>query len=323
MALDFLGGGVMTFVLIAIVVIAVAFIWRSLFGSKSPTNLVGSIASGIGSVASGIGKGALEVYKIRANSKKEKGKEGEFSGSLNNAEKIANALKSEAERIAAEQNFNQERVKTMQQQLSDLSKELENEAKINQELIKIDSEEIQTLTNMINEKNNLFSQQNQIEQELNSLKEKLTKRNLTHQEIDQAFEMAEKIKSSSGSLTTFENQYKQLQQKIKDLLEVRTDLFSQGHTLFTEIEELLKNDAPLSIISELQDKLKKLIAFIQELKNPTNSIDQILSSLDPILQQIESELNQVRERIEAEKGILGRIKIVIQDDIAKGNLSKK
>lgn len=315
MASNLFSGGIITFALIVVSVVVLGFLWKIFFGKRSFRTLLGATSKTIGSITK-------SAYNLRASSRRKKESEQRFSIGLSRAEQIPRTLKFEADRVASEQDFNPSRVQTMRQQLKTLAEELKTEKQQNQELVKLDSQDISNLKSMIQKVETILSEQNQIEQKLAFLKNRLKQRNLVHSELDQAFNLSEKIKKSSVNLKTPEKQYLQSQQKIQDLIKTRTYLLSQCFDLLSEIENLLKNPAPLASISDIQNNINKLISILNELKNPINSINQILNTLDNIRQQIESELNQMGERVEAEKSIINRVIIFIKEDIAKGKTEK-
>jgi chromosome segregation ATPase len=291
------------------------YAWKLFFGNKTITGLLGGFTKGLGTAAKGI-------YDLRARSRKAKETEKNVSLGMDRAEQMSSTINSELDQIANDQDFNPERIKTLEQQFAVLNQELETEAKRNQELIKLDTENISALNNMLKQGKEFLIAQNSIEGKLKFLEQRLAQRNIQHPELGQAFVMAEEIKKSSTKISGLEQQFIQSQQQIKVILETRKKLFEQCHAFATEITPLLEHEAPLTILPQLQDKIKKFTALIQEFQNPTHSLDNIFETFDPIAQQIQTELIQMQDRSQAQKSIIDRIKIFIQEDISKGKAEK-
>ena len=310
MAFDLLGGGAITFVLIAVVILVIVMFYRTFFGNKPLGNLLGSASKHIGGVFKGVANLRNSVKGMRNNERGYNKDRKKIAG-------ISSSVDSQLKTVTEEKDFNSVRVNTIKEEINQIKSMALDDLKISNNLLK----EAKFGNPIVKELKDIIPEQNQIEAKVTFLEGRLMKHNLNFPELQVIKTLAEEIKSSYARIIELEMQETQIDVNLVEIINFRIPVIQQLLNLIDATLSLLDQDPPLEHVSEMEKNLIQIKATSSSLSQ--YSLDSLLERKEQIIEQILQELTQIQQRSVAQEEIKKRATIFIQSEIAKGAASRK
>ena len=310
MAFDLLGGGAITFVLIAVVILVIVMFYRTFFGNKPLGNLLGSASKHIGGIFKGVAGLRNSVKGMRNN---ERG----YDKDRKEIAEISSSVDSQLKTVTEEKDFNSVRVNTIKEEINQIKSMALDDLKISNNLLK----EAKFGNPIVKELKDIIPEQNQIEAKVTFLEGRLMKHNLNFPELQVIKTLAEEIKSSYARIIELEMQETQIDVNLVEIINFRIPVIQQLLNLIDATLSLLDQDPPLEHVSEMEKNLIQIKATSSSLSQ--YSLDSLLERKEQIIEQILQELTQIQQRSVAQEEIKKRATIFIQSEIAKGAASRK
>ena len=310
MAFDLLGGGAITFVLIAVVILVIVMFYRTFFGNKPLGNLLGSASKHIGGIFKGVAGLRNSVKGMRNNERGYNKDRKKIAG-------ISSSVDSQLKTVTEEKDFNSVRVNTIKEEINQIKSMALDDLKISNNLLK----EAKFGNPIVKELKDIIPEQNQIEAKVTFLEGRLMKHNLNFPELQVIKTLAEEIKSSYARIIELEMQETQIDVNLVEIINFRIPVIQQLLTLIDATLSLLDQDPPLEHVSEMEENINKIRAASSSLSQ--YSLDSLLERKEQIIEQILQELTQIQQRSVAQEEIKKRATIFIQSEIAKGAASRK
>jgi len=310
MAFDLLGGGAITFVLIAVVILVIVMFYRTFFGNKPLGNLLGSASKHIGGIFKGVAGLRNSVKGMRNNERGYNKDRKKIAG-------ISSSVDSQLKTVTEEKDFNSVRVNTIKEEINQIKSMALDDLKISNNLLK----EAKFGNPIVKELKDIIPEQNQIEAKVTFLEGRLMKHNLNFPELQVIKTLAEEIKSSYARIIELEMQETQIDVNLVEIINFRIPVIQQLLNLIDATLSLLDQDPPLEHVSEMEKNLIQIKATSSSLSQ--YSLDSLLERKEQIIEQILQELTQIQQRSVAQEEIKKRATIFIQSEIAKGAASRK
>jgi len=314
MAFNLLGGGAITFIIIAAFLTVVVMLYRSFFGNKPLGDLLGGASKSIGGMLKGISN-------IRKKTPKQRNSERAYTESQRGVLKTVDTIGSQLDTVQSEHDFNPSRVKAIKPEIATIFEATHDQLVKSKLTLGEISSEGKNLK--IDEAKKLIALQNSIESKVAFLQNRLQQHNLKFPEVQIITQLSEKIKKSSETLQDLEWKETQVITRILNILTARIKVIESLHTLIDATEKLLDQEPPLDHVQQIKDNIAKIKQTENILNQPGYSIDELLVAKDEIAQQLEAELVQVQQRSQAQEEIKGRAISFIQSRIRAGAASKK
>src|SRR3989344_1858448 len=249
MAFDLLGGGAITFVLIAVVILVIVMFYRTFFGNKPLGNLLGSASKHIGGIFKGVAGLRNSVKGMRNNERGYNKDRKKIAG-------ISSSVDSQLKTVTEEKDFNSVRVNTIKEEINQIKSMALDDLKISNNLLK----EAKFGNPIVKELKDIIPEQNQIEAKVTFLEGRLMKHNLNFPELQVIKTLAEEIKSSYARIIELEMQETQIDVNLVEIINFRIPVIQQLLNLIDATLSLLDQDPPLEHVSEMEKNLIQIKA---------------------------------------------------------------
>jgi len=297
--LDFLGGGILTYVVIVVVLFLFWIAWKLIlsplfgFGKKS-IELSDRALSGLGKSWSAAAReaGHLNLELATEGASDQRGKR---------AAQTMEGLGSLLNESQSRQDFSSERVDAVRRGINAVSSDMKEEAAAFDTLFtqyKADRREVDRILRSVKQQ---VGDQQKIMRETLERRDKLARVGQTDPFAGELVRLTENIINRDKELTAAETQDKNLLRQVTSVAETRIKKVKGITSRFDEMDRLLKLEPPLQQVPKLQEQVQQIKRILAELSAEHDELRALLQRRKELLQGVMRTEGELRLRLEEQK----------------------